>query len=93
MNTQHAVRDAARQLDAAASASVASAARAYEALAGRLEALSPAHTLARGFALVQGQSGAYCGKAEALSPGESIRIVFQDGAARATVSEITHEQK
>ena len=62
-------------------------------LSSKLEALSPAHTLARGFALVQRGNGEYCGKAETLSPHDVVRILFQDGDVQATVNAVSQTGK
>ncbi|MBS5880621.1 MAG: hypothetical protein KIC63_10890 [Clostridium sp.] len=92
-DARHTVLDAGRRLDAAAQASLAAAVRMCSTLSGKLEALSPAHTLARGFALVRGKNGAYCGSVERLSPDDSVTIMFHDGAAGATVNTIEKEQR
>ena len=92
-DARHTVLDAGRRLDAAAQASLAAAVRMCSTLSGKLEALSPAHTLARGFALVRGKDGAYCGSVERLSPDDSVTIMFHDGAAGATVNTIEKEQR
>lgn len=88
---RHDVLDAVQRMEAAAHSAIASAARDHAALSGKLEALSPAHTLARGFALVQNKDDTYCGSVEMLSPGDPVRIIFRDGAAEATVNTVKAE--
>lgn len=92
-DARHTVLDAGRRLDVAAQASLAAAARMCSTLSGKLEALSPSHTLSRGFALVRRKDGAYCGSVERLSPDDSVTIIFHDGAAGATVNTIEKEQR
>ena len=85
------VLDAVQRMEAAAHSAIASAARDHAALSGKLEALSPAHTLARGFTLVQNKDDTYCGSVGMLSPGDSVRIIFRDGAAEAAVNTVKTE--
>lgn len=92
-NARHAAKDAQRRLDAAAHGALSAASRSYGVLSSKLEALSPAHTLARGFALVQRGNGEYCGKAEMLSPHDVVRILFQDGDVHATVNAVSQTGK
>ena len=92
-NARHATQDAQRRLDAAAHGALSAASRSYGVLSSKLEALSPAHTLARGFALVQKENGEYCGKAETLSPHDVVRILFQDGDVQATVNAVSQTGK
>ena len=54
---------------------------------GRLEALGPLATLARGYAIVQDASGSVVRRADALTAGERLRLRFQDGIADAEVIE------
>ncbi|MCX8134459.1 MAG: exodeoxyribonuclease VII large subunit [Roseococcus sp.] len=53
-------------------------------LAARLEAVSYHAVLARGFALVQDESGAAIARAAEVAPGQALRLTFQDGQRRAT---------
>ena len=92
-NARHATQDAQRRLDAAAHGALSAASRSYGVLSSKLEALSPAHTLARGFALVQRGNGEYCGKAEMLSPHDVVRSLFQDGDVHATVKAVSQTGK
>jgi exodeoxyribonuclease VII large subunit len=53
-------------------------------LAARLEAVSYHAVLARGFALVQGEDGVAMTRAAEVTPGQSLRLIFQDASLRAT---------
>jgi exodeoxyribonuclease VII large subunit len=64
----------------------AAAARALAALSRVLDGISYRAVLARGFALVRGGDGAIRRRAAALSPGESLTLVFADGEAAATAA-------
>lgn len=54
-----------------------------EGVAGRLNALSPLATMARGFAVVTDADGALVSSVRAVAPGAVLRIQFRDG--RVTV--------
>ncbi len=58
-----------------------------EALGARLDALSPAATLARGYAIVRGD-GAIVRAAEALGPGDHVDIELARGSFGATVDDV-----
>ena len=58
-----------------------------EALAGRLAALSPAATLARGYAIVR-REGAIVRAASALAPGDRVDVELRDGSFLAAVDEV-----
>ena len=64
----------------------AAAARALAALSRVLDGISYRAVLARGFALVRGEGGAIRRRAAALSPGESLTLVFADGEAAAVAA-------
>ncbi|WP_027285753.1 exodeoxyribonuclease VII large subunit [Rubritepida flocculans] len=53
-------------------------------LSARLEAVSVHAVLARGFALVQDETGAAIARAADVTPGQALRLTFQDGQRRAT---------
>jgi exodeoxyribonuclease VII large subunit len=57
--------------------------RALGALTRILDSISYRSVLARGFALVRGEDGKVRRAAAALSPGESLTLVFADGQAAA----------
>ncbi len=53
---------------------------------GRLEALSPLATLARGYAIVQDADGGVVEHAQALVTGQRVRLLFQDGISAAEIT-------
>jgi exodeoxyribonuclease VII large subunit len=55
-----------------------------EGLAGRLEAVSYAKVLERGFALVADAKGAPLTSAAAIAPGAALRLRFADGEVAAS---------
>jgi exodeoxyribonuclease VII large subunit len=57
-----------------------------EGIAGRLRALSPQATLARGYAIVRGDQG-IVRAAETLSPGERVDVELAEGAFGARVED------
>ncbi|MFW5416348.1 exodeoxyribonuclease VII large subunit [Nocardiopsis sp. CNT-189] len=57
----------------------------------RLHALSPATTLARGYAIVQGPDGAVLRSATEVSPGDELRLRFAEDSLSATAGEPTTE--
>ncbi|MGH3014371.1 MAG: exodeoxyribonuclease VII large subunit, partial [Gaiellaceae bacterium] len=61
---------------------------ALEGLAGRLRALSPRATLARGYAIVRSEQG-IVRAAEGLSPGERVDVELAEGVFGARVEETT----
>jgi len=61
-------------------------ARELTAAARVLESISYRAVLARGFALVRGQDGILRRRAGALTPGESLALVFADGEAAAVAA-------
>ncbi|HEY7860933.1 MAG TPA: exodeoxyribonuclease VII large subunit, partial [Gemmatimonadaceae bacterium] len=54
------------------------------AFAGRLTALSPLATLARGYAVARDASGATLGSVDAFAPGLDFDLLLRDGIVRAT---------
>ncbi len=56
-----------------------------EALAGRLDALSPLATLARGFAVARRSDGTTLSRRDAFMPGVPFELWVQDGIVDATV--------
>jgi exodeoxyribonuclease VII large subunit len=69
----------------AAQAAQARRADGLDARAARLQALDPARVLARGYAWVEAEDGRAVVSVHALQPGQSLRAVWADGAAHATV--------
>ena len=62
-----------------------------QAAAGRLHAVSPLATLARGYAVVS-TSGRHVRKVEELSPEEKVAVRFEDGVADCTVDAVRVEE-
>jgi exodeoxyribonuclease VII large subunit len=59
--------------------------RNLHAAAGRLEALSPLATLARGYAVAQGRDGQVLRRVADFEPGADFRLRVSDGSLAATV--------
>lgn len=59
-----------------------------ETLGGRLHALSPLATLARGFAVALGADGRVRGRAAQFTAGENFELVLSDGRVTARAEEI-----
>jgi exodeoxyribonuclease VII large subunit len=53
------------------------------ALAGRLDALSPLATLARGYAVARSLEGQAMASVEDFTPGRGFDVLLADGAVRA----------
>ncbi|MEP7065658.1 MAG: exodeoxyribonuclease VII large subunit [Gemmatimonadota bacterium] len=58
------------------------------AIAGRLNALSPLATLARGFAVARDDSGATLGSISDFAPALDFDLLLQDGTVRATARSV-----
>ena len=58
---------------------------------GRLSALNPRATLARGYAIVQDAGGRVVRRASSTRPGDVLRLLLEDGTVRATVTEMQDE--
>jgi exodeoxyribonuclease VII large subunit len=61
---------------------------ALEGIAGRLNALSPLATMARGYAVLTDAAGAPVTSVERLAPGEAFVARVQDGQIDARVERI-----
>lgn len=61
-----------------------------DALAGRLEALSPRRVLSSGYVLVKGEKG-YIATAREIVQGQSVELIWADGTARAAITETGEE--
>lgn len=59
-----------------------------QAQTARLAALDPRRVLSRGYAWVEAADGRAIVSARSLQPGQTLRAVWADGAARATVDEV-----
>jgi exodeoxyribonuclease VII large subunit len=62
------------------------------AAAGRLDALSPLATLARGYAIAQGRDGATLGSAQSFVPGMMFDLRLRDGTVRSTADSILSDE-
>ena len=58
---------------------------------GRLSALNPRATLARGYAIVQDAGGRVVRRASSTRPGDVLQLLLEDGTVRATVTEMQDE--
>jgi len=58
------------------------------AIAGRLNALSPLATLARGYAVARDASGATLGSVEDFAPARDFDLLLRDGVVRATTRSV-----
>jgi len=58
------------------------------AIAGRLNALSPLATLARGYAVARDDSGATLGSTSDFAPARDFNLLLRDGTVRATTRSI-----
>jgi exodeoxyribonuclease VII large subunit len=60
------------------------------AIAGRLHALSPLATLARGYAVARDDAGATLGSAADFAPDQDFELLLHDGTVRATARSVQH---
>jgi exodeoxyribonuclease VII large subunit len=61
------------------------------AIAGKLHALSPLATLARGYAVARDASGATLASTSAFAPGVDFDLLLRDGTVRATTRSVNGE--
>ena len=59
---------------------------------GRLDAVSPMATIARGFAVVTTEDGALVGSVATVSPGDEIAVHVSDGTLDAIVAELRRKE-
>jgi exodeoxyribonuclease VII large subunit len=85
---QRQYQDAARLLHGAVTRDAERRRARLEALAGRLHALSPLATLARGYAVARDESGSALTSVADFSPGLSFQLIVRDGTVRATVDRV-----
>ena len=57
-------------------------------VAGRIDALSPLNTLARGYAVARDAQGHALGSATAFTPGQPFSLVLRDGQVGASVTSV-----
>lgn len=77
---------AAGRLDSALSSTLSSARHALASLSTRLDAASPQCLLERGYSIVESERGVISSAAD-LREGESVKLQFARGSARAEVTE------
>lgn len=77
------IASAARSLSTLSTRAVDRRRSRIETLAGRLDALSPLATLARGYAVARGLNGRAITSAGQLSPGTRFELLLRDGRVRA----------
>jgi exodeoxyribonuclease VII large subunit len=58
------------------------------AIAGKLHALSPLATLARGFAVARDDAGATLGSTSDFAPAMQFNLLLRDGTVRATTRSV-----
>jgi exodeoxyribonuclease VII large subunit len=76
-----------RDVAAAGAEQIAARTSALQSVAGRLHALSPVATLARGYAVARDGRGATLSSAAAFHPGLPFELVVSDGVVPATVTD------
>ena len=77
------------KLDTAIDAILRKKEYSFNILSAKLNAISPLNTLARGYAIVQNDTGRAISSVNSISTNEIIDISFADGNVKATVKEIT----
>lgn len=80
-----AIRHLERDIVSAGSDRVASRRASLQGVAGRLHALSPVATMARGYAVARGQDGTTLSSASAFSEGLPFDLIVRDGVIPAQV--------
>ena len=79
---------AAVSLTSASRAAVDQREARLAAAAGRLHALSPVATLARGYAIAEGENGRTLGSVAAFEPGMRFHLRLKDGTVRSTAESV-----
>ena len=79
---------AERRLVAAGTSLLAPRRRTLEALAGKLEALSPLKVLDRGYSLVRGPDSQVLRSCAGLHQGDDVTVTLRDGDLRTRIEEI-----
>ena len=80
------LRHLGRDLSASTRSHLSVRQTALEAVAGRLNALSPLATLSRGYAVARSRDGATLGSAAAFHDGMAFELVVRDGVVPARVA-------
>lgn len=79
------LRHVSRDLSSASFEHVASRRASLQGIAGRLHALSPVATIARGFAVARGADGSTLSEVAAFKPGMPFDLIVRDGVVPARV--------
>ena len=64
----------------------------FISLTAKLDAMSPLKVLTRGYAIVASTDGTVVRSIKQISPGEQIKVSFNDGNATAMIQEITEDR-
>jgi exodeoxyribonuclease VII large subunit len=80
------VRHLGRDLAGAASAQIGTRRTAMQSVAGRLNALSPLATLARGYAVARGNDGSTLASVDAFGEDMAFELIVRDGIVPARVT-------
>jgi len=80
---------AARRIGTAASRRIEAQRLTLEATAGRLNALSPLATLARGYAIARDAAGHTIRSIASVRRGDAVEVVLHDGVAGAEITSVT----
>lgn len=80
------LRTVARDMKNAASWAAETRSAALAGVSGRLNALSPLATLARGYSVARAMDGTTLSSADDFVPGEKFQLLVRDGTVRAEVS-------
>ena len=64
-----------------------------KAIAGRLDAINPLAVLSRGYSVSKKDDGSVVSSAAKLEAGDNISILYADGEAKATVTEVKMNKK
>jgi exodeoxyribonuclease VII large subunit len=86
LRLEKAVRQLAERLTAALRRELGQRHKRFEALAGKLDALSPLKVLSRGYAVAFGKDGHALKSAAEVQPGDPVRVRLHDGELDAQVT-------
>ena len=86
------LRGVARDMKLASIRAVERRTAQLSAEAGRLHALSPLATLARGYAIARGAAGETLHSVASFKPGDRFRLQLRDGSIAATVDEVPDDR-
>ena len=84
----HAVQRGGREIAAAGAGYVARHHSVLQRVAGRLHALSPLATLARGYSIARGEHGATLSSVQSFQEGQRFDLVVRDGVVQAQVRKL-----